>query len=209
MRCTNCGLPLSPARTLTNCPRCGAPLNAGQGVQQSPFEAGGWGGSMGGVPQENPWGQAGPSAAPNPFAQQGMQNPTGMGQARMAGSGTPPRPEFRESSFPPRRPYAPQNSPKKSRNLFMIAGLCVIFGALLLVLVLALGSGILGNNSSTTNNTNPTKSADAQPTTAPTTASTNETTTPTVGATPEATGTVYPAQQYIDGAQMSMGVDKQ
>jgi len=91
----------------------------------------------------------------------------------------------------------------------MIAGLCVIFGALLLVLVLALGSGLPGNNSSNTAKTDPTATPGAQQTTAPTNPATSNDTTPTTEATPEATGTVYPAQQYIDNAQMSMDVNKQ
>lgn len=91
----------------------------------------------------------------------------------------------------------------------MIAGLCVIFGALLLVLVLALGSGILGNNSPNTTSADPTTSSTSQQTAVPTTAATAEATTPATETTPEATGTAYPAQQYIDNAQMAMGVNKQ
>ena len=41
MRCTSCGLPLSPARTMTSCPRCGTPIvsekKSALPVAQRPF----------------------------------------------------------------------------------------------------------------------------------------------------------------------------
>lgn len=66
MRCTNCGLPLSPSRTNTNCPRCGAAAGSDQkqgatsGSQD--FEEPTWGNAGGGVGtggilQGSPWDQ--------------------------------------------------------------------------------------------------------------------------------------------------------
>ena len=36
MRCTSCGLPLSPARTMTSCPRCGTPIVSEKKFSSSP-----------------------------------------------------------------------------------------------------------------------------------------------------------------------------
>lgn len=213
MKCINCGLPLSPARTLTNCPRCGAPLNSGQEVQQQQFEQRGWGTTnMGGrgAPQENPWVQVGSTAPPQAFFPQGMQNQPVMGGQgnRFNGSG---RPEFQSSPLSTKRPYPPQNKPKNSRNLFMVAGLCVIVGALLLVLIVVLGSGGSNPQSSTTANNNPTSNSSTslpQTGTTPTpTPTTNAEASPTASASPSVTGTAYPGQQYISDAQMAQGVD--
>jgi hypothetical protein len=210
MRCMNCGLPLSPARTQTNCPRCGAPLNTDQGVPQLPFNQGSWGNTGGGgMPQENPWAQVGTTAPPNPFAQQGMQNQMGTGPGRMGGFNGPGLPE---SPFSPQRPYSPQKKSKNSRNLFMVAGLCVVVGALLLVLIMVLGSTGGNNASPNTARTNSTSTARSASTSTPQAANTPAATSaagasPTASSSPAANGTAYPGQQYIDGAQMATGVD--
>ena len=66
MRCTNCGLPLSPSRTSTNCPRCGAAAGSdqkqGATSRSQDFEEPTWGNAGGGVGtggilQESPWHQ--------------------------------------------------------------------------------------------------------------------------------------------------------
>src|SRR5262245_24137392 len=118
MRCTNCGLPISPTRTTTNCPRCGAPINTTQGVQQQQFEQGSWGnvggvqqqpfdqgswGNMGGAQQQNPWGQVASTSSPNRYPQTDFPNQVGNG---FGGSGRPDLPQ------PPRRPYE-QQAPKR------------------------------------------------------------------------------------------------
>jgi hypothetical protein len=38
MRCTSCGLPLSPARTMTSCPRCGTPIVSDKKSSSSPAQ---------------------------------------------------------------------------------------------------------------------------------------------------------------------------
>ncbi|HYX48791.1 MAG TPA: hypothetical protein VE843_03565, partial [Ktedonobacteraceae bacterium] len=38
MRCTSCGLPLSPTHTPTNCPRCGTPTDGVSVSQQSHYQ---------------------------------------------------------------------------------------------------------------------------------------------------------------------------
>ena len=224
MKCTNCGLPLSPTRTTTNCPRCGTPIstfqqqpfeqqagwgNAG-GMPQQPFEQqAGWG-NAGGVPPQNPWTQVASTTAPKTGFNQGV-----AGQNGLNGS---PRPGLQQSSLPPRRPYEQQKKRKNAQIMFIIAGLCVVLSALILIFVAVMGSGNSGSPPATANtNTNTTNASTAtasasQPTATPTTAQTDVTptstaSTPTTDGTPGANGTPYPGQQYISNAQMAAGVD--
>lgn len=203
MRCTNCGLPLSPSRTMTNCPRCGAPLNAFQGAQpqQQQLDQAGWEGGMGGVGQQNPWGQ-GNSPMPNAYSPFPQPNQGGLDANRVSGGG------LQQSPLSPRRPYTPPPKSKTNpRLLFIVAGLFVFLAAMLLGLVYILGSSNSGNSpqNNTANTGQNTPSSQATTTPAGVTPTT-DTTTPDANASP--TGTVYPGQQYIDGAQMAAGVDK-
>jgi hypothetical protein len=229
MKCTNCGLPLSPTRTTTNCPRCGTPINT---LQQQPFEQqAGWGnagnvpqqpfeqqagwGNAGGVPPQNPWMQVASTTAPKPYPPAAMPNQG----ASLNGLNGSFRPGLQQSSFPPRRPYEQPKKPKNTQIMFIIAGLCVVLSALILIFVAVIGSSNSGNSSATTVNTNAsaansgTATANASQSTAtPTTATTNDATpTPAASAptdgTPAANGTPYPGQQYINNAQMAAGVD--
>lgn len=213
MRCMNCGLPISPARTLTNCPRCGAPLNSVQGVQQQQFEQGGWGNPNtggGGAPQNNPWVQVGSTTPQRPSFQQGIQNQVGIAEGRTSGAGFngSARPGFQESPLTPRHsPYTPPTKQKNSRNLFMVAGLCVIVGAILLVLIVVLGSNSSAHspNTANTGQTNATSVSTTQAVVTPTTSTADA--SPTASASPSPTGTAYPDAQYISDAQMTTGVD--
>lgn len=193
MRCMNCGLPLSPERNLANCPRCGAPLNVLQGAQQQQFEQAGWG-NMGGMPQQNPWGQTA-------FPQQ--EQPGQMGSSSfnrgMMGSG------LQQTPFPSRRPYTPAKSKSNPRLLFIVAGLCVVLGAVILGVVAMIAASNHGSSPNAAQNSSNT-SATQRPSASPTASGANA--SPTVSDSPTATGTSYPGQQYIDGAQMAMGVDK-
>jgi hypothetical protein len=82
---------------------------------------------------------------------------------------------------------------------------------LLLVLITVLstsGSNNASSNTALTSATSPTAANSTvapQATSTPTAASDNA--TPTVSDSPTTTGTAYPGQQYIDNAQMAMGVD--
>jgi hypothetical protein len=76
MRCANCDWPLSPSRTNTNCPKCGAPTGAKQKAEissrQQGFEGPSWNntaGSMGsgGMLQDSSWDQSQAAHYP-PFA---------------------------------------------------------------------------------------------------------------------------------------------
>lgn len=211
MRCMNCGLPLSPERNMASCPRCGAALNALQGVQQQQqqFEQAGWG-NMGGASQPSPWGQVASPGPYNSFTQAGLQNQSGPNAPTVAGFNNNPGSGLHQSPLSPRRPYAPPPKNKSNpRLLFMAAGLCVLLAAMLLGLIYMLASSGSGSppsqntastNSGTTTHSTPATQAGASPTAADA--------TPTVDSSPTATGTAYPGQQYIDGAQMATGVDK-
>lgn len=206
MRCMNCGLPLSPERNLANCPRCGASLNAFQGAQQQQqSDQAGWG-NMGGAPQQSSWGQTPPPGPFSPFTQQNQGGPTtpmNSGFNSEVGSG------LQQSPLSPRRPYTPPPSGKSNpRLLFMAAGLCVLLAAMLLGLIYILGSSGSGNPSQTANTNSNTPASNTGTTPASASPTAVDTTTPTADASPTASGTAYPGQQYIDGAQMAEGVNK-
>lgn len=209
MRCMNCGLPLSPTRVLSHCPRCGAALNAAQDMGQQPPNPMGWG-STGATPPPQPWGQElPPNAYQQPFGQQASFPPNQFGAMpgqshEMSGptkSGFLPP----QSSLAPRRPPIPTG--KKPSIGLKIALIGLIMATLLLAFIAILGLAGLGKSSPTTAsiNTQPTSATTTQPT--PTTAPTVSV-SPTASAAPSATSTPYPGQQFIDGAQMATGIDK-
>lgn len=208
MRCMNCGLPISPTRTMTHCPRCGTPLNYVEGVQQQQFEQIGWG-NMGEAPPQNPWGQVASTTPSSPFAQQGLQNQARPGSALTSGFSGPGGPGLQQPSLSPRRPYPPPKKRNNTQIWFMVAGLCVILAGLLLVFVFVLGSGSGSSPSNTANtsaNTPATSASTPQVAASPTASDPNA--SPTADASPSANGTPYPGQQYIDGAQMTTGVNQ-
>ena len=195
MRCMNCGLPLAPGNNLSSCPRCGASLNVFQGAAR---QQAGWG-NMGSAPQQNSWGQVGTPGGYSPFTQQGY--------TQQPGPGSPGMGEFNRGlagerqPFTPRRPVPPPKNRSNPRTIFVVAGLCVIVGALILGLVAMLAFS--GNGGSSPN------TADAGAQTPSTGGSTPQTAaspttgaSPTASASPSAAGTPYPGQQYVDGAQM-------
>jgi hypothetical protein len=218
MKCTSCGMPLSPSRANTSCPRCGAAAGVGQkstGAANSPnpvfYEPPSWGGNGAGVPlgvgmspQDGHWGQAGqlssynPSMGQAPVLQPGAINrvPTQAAQpgqmwlpgptAQPGLSSNPITPQLRQ---PPRFPQPPRDNDRKTRIGFLVAGLCVVAGGLLLVFVYFMAIGA-GNNSS--GNTGTVTQTASSPTAAP---------SPTT--TPSSTATAYPGQQFINNAQTS------
>lgn len=211
MRCMNCGLPLSPVRMPNNCPRCGAALYQAQSMeQQQPFQQAGqqagWG-NMGAAPQYNPWGQEVPSNTFQPFVQQVSAPPNQFGGIPGSINETPGamRSGLPQSQLAPRRPLAP--TPKKSGVGMKIALVGLVMATLLLAFIAILGFTRLGKSAPSTAsvNTSPSSTTQQQPTVA---APTAVSASPTVSASPSATGTAYPGQQYIDGAQMATGVDK-
>src|SRR5581483_11251418 len=147
MRCMNCGLPLAPGNNLSNCPRCGASLNAFQGAARQQAN---WG-NMGSTPQQNPWSQAGVPGGSSPFTQQGY--------TQQSGPSSPGMGEFNRGMasdrqpFTPRRPVPAPKNRSNPRTIFVVAGLCVIVGALILGLVAMLAFSGNGGSSPNTANT--------------------------------------------------------
>ena len=204
MRCMNCGLPLSPGRNLTNCPRCGVPLNTVQGVQQQPFEQPGWG-QMGGAPQQNPWGQATPPGTANPFNQPGTLNSNGLNGPGMVGgfNGGVEGGGWGQMGLPPRQPISAKKNKSNPRVLFIVAGLCILLGAVLLgviAMIVFSSSGKTTNSANTNGNTPANGGTTPQAVASPSASDTGA--SPTADASPSASGTPYPGQQYIDSAQM-------
>lgn len=189
MKCTACGLPLSPAKTSANCPRCGTPVGA---AAKTMAGSDAWNGSaatpgsVGAFPQDGQWGQA--RQFPQAFQPQVVLPPQpgqvwGAGANGMQGPGT-----FSPVSPAPRRP------PRSPRFGFLIAGICVCAGGLLLVLVYFLAMSQSSNNSITSGN--PPIRATATSTAA---------VTASPAGSPSPAATTYPGQQYITSAQMSSG----
>lgn len=215
MKCSSCGLPLSPARTNANCPRCGASPNTGSksaGAANPPnpvfYESLSRASNGASAPpevgmslQNGQWGQGGQlspsynpsvaSAAQAPVLQPGTQQTVQPGQMWLPASAINRSP-MAEPGLPQRSP-AP-NFPQPPRNNrtrvgFLIAGLCIVVGGLLLVFVyfMAIGAGNnnAGNSGSATQ-TVPSPTTGASPT-----------------STPSPTATTYPGSQFIDNAQTS------
>lgn len=190
MKCTACGLPLSPSRTDGSCPRCGTSVSAGvkSSGGSASFEPAAWNGSAGapvsmGVPpslQDGQWRQSQPSAAFQPPMAQASQ----PGQAWAAGPNGMQEP----GSFSPWQP-APKRPHRNSRIGFIVAGICVFTGGILLVLVYLLAIG-QSRNTPTTGST-------------PTSATSSPAVTPSPAGSPSPTSTSYPGQQYINNGQMS------
>lgn len=188
MKCTACGLPLSPSRNDGGCPRCGTPVSAG--IKSSDglvnLEPAAWNGnagapvSVGAPPQDGQWGQARPSDA--------FQPPMESQPGQMWAAG--PNGMQEPGPFSPRQP-APRRPPRKSPVGFIVAGICVFTGGILLVLVYILAMGQSGNTT-TTGNTPTSTSATSSPVVTPSTAG-----------SPSPAATSYPGQQYINNGQMS------
>jgi hypothetical protein len=201
MKCTSCGWPLSPARTTTNCPRCGRPIGSGQKATSTPAQqqqvfvknAGVVQAGAATSPPKNQWRQAAQHSAYNRPPVQTPQQLSQAGQLWLQGSVS--QPGFFSAGTPS---HLQAKSPRKSRKMklgFTVAWLCVVIGGLILIFVYFLAIGLPGGSS---NNTTNSTSHGSTLTTAPTS---------TVAPSPAATATVYPGQQYIDHAQMASAID--
>src|SRR5579859_1833434 len=186
MKCTACGLPLSPARANADCPRCGTPVG---GAAKPMSGTVGWNGnvatpmSVGAPPQDGQWGQMRPSSS---AFQPPVVLPPQPGQVWSAGANGMQGPR----TFSPLSP-APRRSPRRPRFGFVVAGVCVCAGGLLLVLVYFLAMG--QSDGSPPASGTPTRTARTSPAVV--------TPSPAGSSSPAATN--YPGQQYINNAQMS------
>lgn len=209
MRCIHCDLPLSPTSTPRVCPRCHMPVVTGTNTAAKLH-------SLSPIPQQTPYPQPGqmwrpPSTPP----------PTSGSASSVSGSYFRPR-EMHEEFQPllqtadmqegtrPLRPVPPADragrtskTPGATSNLgFVIAGLCVLTGAFLLILVYALSAGLSLSTAQkpgfTLGNSVTTATRHHTPTAVPT-----RKTQPSPAVTSEA----FPARQYITGPQMASAVN--
>jgi hypothetical protein len=220
MKCTNCGLPLSPARTLQHCPRCGTPIASGQRPEVRPtpqyFETNREIGARGnGSAMPTPTMIQKPPASPPLQAAPPPRTPVQMPQPQprwTPGPGNEPAvpsaPQMKQQpphyTQPPLRPGQPgQTSVRRSGRVypgFWVAGLCVLLGGVLLLFVYYMMLDL--------------------PNSAGNVASTQLTGThPTINATPSATlpaptrtqvaptATPFPGQRYITNAQMASSIN--
>ena len=201
MRCAHCDLPLSPTNPARVCPRCHMPMatgtNAATKSKHTP------------VVQPPSWGDEVAllsSLQPTPYPQPGqMWDPTPPPTPALAVSS----PQFsatamrRESqSLPQAKKVSDRKTRTTTSNLgFIIAGVCVLTGGLLLILVYYMAAGL----SPSTAQTQSIAAGNSVATTTRHLTSTPVVSTPTLKPTP-ATG-AFPAQQYITNPQMASEVN--
>ncbi|HYT28617.1 MAG TPA: hypothetical protein VEL72_06340 [Ktedonobacteraceae bacterium] len=215
MKCSSCGLPLSPSRANANCPRCGASPDARSNGSKSTgnanppdpgsYELSSWGGNDGGgvplgavmSPPNGQWGQGSsegqwaPSSYNPSLAQANAPQAVQPEQMWLPGPAAAPtispKPITLQRPTSPRFPQPPGNN-RNMRIGFLVAGLCIVAGGLLLVFVyfMAIGTGNNTGNAGNATSTVPSPTGVSSPTT-----------------TSSPTATVYPGSQFIDNAQAS------
>jgi cytoskeletal protein RodZ len=105
--------------------------------------------------------------------------------------------------LPPRQPISAKKNKSNPRVLFIVAGLCILLGAVLLgviAMIVFSSSGKTTNSANTNGNTPANGGTTPQAVASPSASDTGA--SPTADASPSASGTPYPGQQYIDSAQM-------
>jgi hypothetical protein len=157
MKCAACGMPLSPNRQQATCPKCGTPVST----------------------------RAGQKAASG-AVQHGFPEPSAFNSPPQSPLSPPPPPRQEWQVWQPVGQQPPANN-RSVRPGFTIAGLCILAGALLLILVYVLAISGQGNQQNITTQQNT-----PRPTVIP---------SPT--SNPSPTATALPGQQYIDNAQIS------
>jgi hypothetical protein len=210
MKCTHCGLPLSPTSTSTSCPRCHSSLVSGPApmVQRPQEQAGNqaWVGNVQGPSWGQPQQWSSPQAPSHPSSPTWStgtyqdqisfppvaQSPTSKAEHAWPSARTPGVMYSTVSTAPAARPQAP-----RMRNLgFIVAALCVISGGLILVFVYFLAMSLPATPTTGAYPATPVATKDilaASPTT--------PALSPTVVLSP--TAGALPGQQYIDNPQMA------
>src|SRR5437764_2377099 len=180
MRCTNCGLPLSPTNTSLNCPRCHSALvseakpvavyPALPPVVQTPF------------PQAGQMWQ--PDLTPPP-----LPTPETM-EATVRNSSSSDMRDARTTGNPSMGQVMRPQTRRTSNVGFIVAGLCVITGGLILVFVYFMALGLPSTNATSANT--------GTPATTSNTLTSLTATAPSPTALPSPTTGTFPGQQYID-----------
>lgn len=218
MKCTHCGYPiggtgnpLSPAHL--NCPRCGTPIAPGQaargfsgpqsdhgehrsGEQVWVQQAANGNVSTIQIPMPPVAAWVSVASAPSQPPQQTQQAPMGNWQSTEARPGGPGEARFQISPYRPsgRRPVTDLQSPTRG---FIVAGLCVIVAAVILISVHLTAVGLSSNTPDVSMATSPT---------AVVTSSLSPTTTASATAT-TAAATSLPGAPFIYKAEMASAVD--
>jgi hypothetical protein len=204
MRCTECGMPLSPSRT--QCPRCGAPKHPAGKVRLSPHQSP--------APTVQP---VFPPIDPNhSYVAQPEQTTTAWNDATIGREieqeyipSTPP-PAFQQPTDIFNRStqvnLATKNIPPRHRQPrtrlgFTVAGMCFISGTLLMLLVYIMAQS-LPQNTATAMQAAPVSTPQSQPTASA--SPTNVTPTPVV---PTPTPTSTNNQAYISNIQLASAVN--
>ncbi len=188
MRCTNCGLPLSPTNTSLNCPRCHSALvSEAKPVAVYPT-----------LPPvvQTPFPQAGqmwqPDLTPPP-----LPTPEPM-EATVRNSSSSDMRDARTAGNPPMGQVMRAQTRRTSNAGFILAGLCVITGGLILVFVYFMASGLPSTNTTSASMGAPTTTSGTLP---------SATTVPSSTVLPSPTVGAFPGQQYIDNAQTASKVN--
>ena len=191
MRCTSCGLPLSPTHTPTNCPRCETPTGAASTASQRQYQQEFWEPSRVVDAEEIPPAQY--QWAPDGQSASDFSPPL---QAEQRWSEQAYKPKY--SPVPP-----PQIPPTEGTHItklgFIIAGLFILSGSLILIFVYFLATGLPGSDSS---------NSPATTTSGSTSPKSTSTTVPTAITELTPKTTTFPGQQYVDKAQTSAAVDQ-
>ena len=218
MRCTTCGFPLAPYRTI--CPRCGAANETGgkpsklrtklqslqtpQPQEQGTPQALGQEQTPNQQPQQGDY-QAGQMLFSNQNAPAQMQRPPVQEPVQPVPWGTATPPPF-PGTVQQRANFSPRSRPSDATNVtkfrLSIAAICIAMGGLILLLVYFMAPGVLTTPAQQAS-TAPHTSVNSTHVITPHTA----TTTPKPVATATATGNS--GQKYIDNAQMASAVDAQ
>ena len=190
MRCTSCGLPLSPTHTPTNCPRCGTPTDVSATPAQPYYQPVNWESSRvvdaEGIPLQNSQ-LAQNLQSPPVYFPPSHSEQKWSGQVYQPGYSPNPPPQF-----------TPPTGSRNTKLGLILASLCVLAGGLILIFVYFSATGLPGGSSS---NSAPTTST-------PNVSTSTSTRAPTATSIPSQTATTYPGQKYIDNARMSAAVDQ-
>ncbi|HAE83597.1 MAG TPA: hypothetical protein DDW33_11110 [Ktedonobacter sp.] len=191
MKCTTCGFPLSPTNTNMPCPRCHNSTTSNPKFvvqQQIPFS----------FPEQAPFPQLGQlfQSAPTP-APINMQAELHQNNAPYGATNRTPEATYSALSAP--TPALRPQTRHASNLGFIVAGLCVFAGGLILILVYFMAIGLPPSSSANSYTTAPVVTKN--------TPSTLLTAAPSPKIVPSATTGAFPGQQYIDNSQMASTVN--